>query len=702
MDRNNLLTSLIKKKYLLWLLLVLVLTFLAYLPILNNKFLKTWDDNRYVIENKYIQHLSPASIGKMFTIYYDGHYHPLTLISLAIDFAVAGLSPQFYHVHSLYLHLLNTLLLFSFLYLLLRKQNLIIPLTVSFLFGICTMHIESVAWASERKNLLYTLYFLASLVAYIRYIDSGKNWMLLISLFLFLLSILSKSTAITLGFTIVLIDIYFRRNVFSRQVIFEKVPFFLLAVIFGIVAVYAQKSTWGEDLSQVHYSLFDRFLFSGYAFIIYIVKLLFPFRLSGFYPYPEDVSARISLIYLVFVTISAVSVVGAVYLFKRRRNAAFGFLFYSINIFLLLKLFEIPAGDYIMADRYAYVPSIGIFLIMATGFQWLTNGKLWLKYAGRLILILYSVVIFLQTFNRVPVWEDDISFFSDIILKYPGVETAYTNRGAARKEIHDLKGALNDFNMALEIGNKDYRAYSNRASVYLELGDFTNALADYREALKRNSGHPQILADYGYTQMQTGDLKGAFESYSKSLEKNSFNPDAWSNRGTVRYKAGDFNGAIADYDMAAKQNTGYKNAYFNRALAKLQINEYNGAIEDLLMTIKLDSAHVQAYSNMGVAWSRLNNFNKAMECYNKAISLQPGFSEAWLNRAIDRYYAGDLSGSIADLNKTIELNSSLAPAYYFRAMAQLKAGNKNICDDLQYALKLGFQPASNAVALHCR
>ena len=89
MDRNNLLTSLIKKKYLLWLLLVLVLTFLAYLPILNNKFLKTWDDNRYVIENKYIQHLSPASIGKMFTIYYDGHYHPLTLISLAIDFAVA-------------------------------------------------------------------------------------------------------------------------------------------------------------------------------------------------------------------------------------------------------------------------------------------------------------------------------------------------------------------------------------------------------------------------------------------------------------------------------------------------------------------------------------------------------------------------------------------------------------------------------------
>ncbi|MBM3436850.1 MAG: tetratricopeptide repeat protein [Bacteroidetes bacterium] len=702
MNKSSLLTGLAQKKYWLWLLLILLLTFLVYLPVFQNGFLKTWDDNRYVLENPNIQKISPKAIGKMFTIYYDGHYHPVTLLSLALDYQKSGLNPEPYHIHSLVLHLINTLLVFGFLYLLFRKQNTVIPLIAAFLFGISTMNIESVTWISERKNLLYSMFFLASLMAYLKYIETDRKWIYLVSLFLFLLSIISKSTAISLAVTLVLIDFYFKRQVFGRQVIFEKIPFFLLSMLFGAIAISAQKSTWGEDLSQVHYSFFERILFSGYSFILYAAKIVFPFRMSGFYPYPAELTPTVLLLCFFLVILSLLVVSGAVYTFRKRSGPSFGILFFSINIFLLLKIFEVPAGDYIMADRYAYIPSIGIFLLMATGIHSLFLGKVWIRYAGRTLLIFYSLYIMLQTFNRVPVWEDDISFYSDIILKYPKVETAYTNRGAVRKENHDLKGALSDFNKALDIGTKDYRAYSNRGSVYLDLGEYSNALADYQQAITLKPDHPQILADYGFVQMQTGDLKGAFESYSKSLGIKSFNPEVYSNRGTVRHRAGDFAGAISDYEMASKQNPEYVNAHFNRGLARLQVNDFKGAINDFLTAIKLNPRHEQAYSNMGVAWSKLNDLTKALECYDKAISLQPGYSEAWLNRGIDRYYAGDFQGSISDLNKTIELDNDMAPAFYFRAMAKIKAGEVTYCSDLEVALKFGFQSASQALALYCK
>lgn len=702
MNKSILLTFITKRKYLFWLVIILALTFLVYLPILNNNFLKTWDDNRYVLENNEIQELSPKTIGKMFTLYYDGHYHPLTLISLSIDYNSGGLNPKGYHIHSLILHLLNALLVFAFLYLLFRKQNTLIPLITAFFFGIATMHIESVAWVSERKNLLFSLFFLLSLLAYIKYTENGNPWIYLVSLLMFLFSILSKSSAISLAFTLILVDLYYERKIFHRQVLFEKIPFFLLAVIFGVIAIYAQKSTWGEDLSQEHYTLLQRIMFSGYAYVMYAAKLVFPFRMSGFYPYPAEINTTVVLTCISFVFLTILSVAGAVYLFRKQRMTAFAILFFSVNIFLLLKIFEVPAGDYLMADRYAYIPSIGIFLLMAAGLHSLLISKPLVKYTGRMLFILYSLFIMLQTFNRVPVWEDDISFFSDIILKYPDVKTAWTNRGAVRKENHDLKGALSDFNKAIEIGTPDYRSFSNRGSVYTEIGDFQNALSDYKQAIALKPGHPQILADYGFALMQTGDLKGALDAYNRSLEIKQFNPEVYTNRGTARYKSGDFQGAIADYETASKQNPGYVNAHFNRGLARLQMNDTEGAINDFVTTLKINPSHVQAYSNMGVAWSKRNDFNKAMECYDNAIRIQPSYAEAWLNRGIDRYYAGDFHGAVDDLNKTIELDNQLGHAFYFRAMAKIKSGENAVCGDLEMALKLGFMAAQQALKTYCK
>jgi protein O-mannosyl-transferase len=681
-----------RNKLILWIVIILTLVFIAYIPIFQNGFLKTWDDNRYVLENKYIQEFNPGSLIKMFTIFYDGHYHPLTLLSLAIDFKIGKLDPTTYHITNLVLHLFNVIIVFLFVYYLFKKKELLIPVVAGLLFGISTIQVESVAWISERKNLLYSLFFFSSLISYLKYIELNRKIFYILSIVLFLFSLLSKSMALSLAATLILIDLFYQRNIFDRKVIMEKIPYFLLAIVFGILAVFAQKSTWGDNLSQAHYSFFERIFFGGYAFILYVVKAIIPVSMSGYYPYPEQ--SWVTLLNFIYCLATAGIFGLSIYFFKRFQQLSFGILFFCINIFLLLKIFEVPAGDYLMADRYAYIPSVGIFVIVGVGLKRLMDKTQLLKKAGIMVLIVYSSFLLYQTFTRISVWKDDISFYSDVIEKYPNADVAYKNRGAIRKENQELEGAMFDFNKAIQLGKNDYKSFSNRGAVYMEMGDFQNAIADYQKALKYYPNHPQILADYGFALMRSGDLNGAMNAYDKSLSFKSFNPELYVNRGTVYYNLGNIHRAIQDYNVAIQQKPGYVNAFFNRGLSKIKMNDFNSAIEDFLVTIKLDSSHAEAWSNMGVSWSRQNDYDKAMECYSEAIRIKPSYFEAWLNRGIDKYYFGDYNGARTDLDQTIMLNPTVGAAYYFRALLAGKTGIGNACDDLQKAIELGFNQAS--------
>ncbi|MCD4746648.1 MAG: hypothetical protein K8R58_10145, partial [Bacteroidales bacterium] len=393
----------IKKNNLLWLLGILVLTFIAYFPVFQNNFLSTWDDNRYVLENPLIKSLSFQNIINIFTQYYDGHYHPLTQLSLAIDYQIAGLEPWIFHFTNFLLHLINTALVFYFIYILFKKP--VIAIITALLFGINPMQVESVAWITERKNLLFAIFFFGSLISYVKYIKLEKRKYYYISLLLFLLSVLSKVMAISLSVTIIAIDFALNRKLLSKKVIIEKIPFFLLAIIFGIFAIFAQKSTWGEELSQNYYTFFERLLFASYAFIHYILKLIIPVNLSGYYPYPDISNNSIPFQYWLY-PIPVISIILAfIYSLKRSRILSFAMLFYIINIFLLLKLFEVPAGDYIMADRYSYIASVGVFILIGIGFNYIINNKQQLKKILQIILIVYVLFLCLQTFNRTIIWR---------------------------------------------------------------------------------------------------------------------------------------------------------------------------------------------------------------------------------------------------------------------------------------------------------
>lgn len=690
------------RKLLPWVLLILVLTFVAYLPVLQNDFLKTWDDDRYIIDNPHIKDLDAKSFADLFSLYYDGHYHPLTLVSLAIDYKIGELSPRTYHTTNIILHLINTLLVFGFIHLLFRRKQPNIALLTALLFGIATLNVESVAWASERKNLLYTLFFFASIISYVIYVQKSKNLYFLLAIAFFIFSALSKAMAVSLCVTLIAIDYFYDRNLLSRKVILEKIPFFIVAFIFAIVAIFAQKTNWGEDLGQDYHSFFERILFASNAFVFYILKLIIPFKLSGFYPYPAVLSGLYIFRSIVFLVFSLAIAGCVVYFFKRSKTLVFGILFFIVNIFLLLKLFEVPAGDYFMADRYAYIPSVGFFLLASVGLFQLSGKKMIYKRGGQVFLVVYVIFISLQTFNRSTVWKDDLTFYSDIISNYPDARVAYTNRGATRKEMGQLQGALADFTKSIQLGAKSYKGYANRGAVYTSMGDFSKALTDYKKAYLLNPKNPQVMSGYGYTQLQTGDLNGAMKTFDRAIQFQPVNPEAYSNRGTAKYNLGNLVGAIEDYNVAIQQQPDYLNAIFNRGLAKIHSGNPQGAINDFIAVLEIDPNYIEAYSNMGIAWSRLGDSDKALQSYSNAIEINPNYFEAYLNRGIDYYYAKDFDNALIDLNKVLQLNQQVGAAYYFRAMILLNSDRKAACNDFQTAVQLGFQRASQGVRTYCK
>ncbi len=353
--------SLIKKDYTIyWLIAGLLLTLLVYFPSLINGF-TNWDDNEY-INNPFVNNLSLAGVVKTFSIYFSGNYHPLTLISLGLDHMIGGNNPFIYHFTNLLLHLLNTLLVF----LLVKRltQNNLLALLTFILFGVHTLHVESVAWVSERKDVLYSFFYLASLIIYTSYASGRKGVFYGLSILFFLLSLLAKGQAIMLVVILPLIDYVKGRKWFSLKVLSEKIPFFLLSLLFILIAFRAQESANAIDYS--YFTRPERFAFASFGMAQYLIKSILPLGLSAYYPYPPRLlSGGIPSFYWLYIISLPIFLTGSYFLFKRSRIYAFGLCMFFLNLLPLLQL--IPVGGAMMADRYFYMPSVGLLLCLAAG-----------------------------------------------------------------------------------------------------------------------------------------------------------------------------------------------------------------------------------------------------------------------------------------------------------------------------------------------
>lgn len=511
------------------LVVMLGLTALVFSQGFSHEF-TNWDDDVYVVNNLTIRGLDGDHFQEMVkrpTAEVAGNYHPVTVLSLAVNYAMGKGNFPVYYGTNLFFHLLNTLLVFFLVFLMFDKKWLAALIT-AFFFGIHPMHVESVAWIAERKDVLYTFFFLLTLIGYLRYRQTNKTSTYILILVLFSLSLLSKPAAVVLPVVLLLIDWYQKRKL-DRKLLLEKVPFFIGALAIGLITMDVQQ---GAGALTTHTNDFlDKILVASYGFITYIAMLIVPIRQAAYHAYPAE---GFPLIYKISPLI-ALGLAGlAIWSKKFGRIGLFGALFYLINIALVLQI--ISVGDTVISERYTYVPYIGLLLLVGLGVQYLleknTENKN-LTYAIYGLLALLAVGSIYATWQRVKVWENTDTLFTDAIEKYPHAPRPYVSRGHYRGAQANLltkaeeaerkralqDSAIADYNRALAI-QPDYMAYNNVGDILMKRNQVRPALTNFQKAVEIKANFAIGYGNIASCQYRLGQKGEAMKSINQAIQLN--------------------------------------------------------------------------------------------------------------------------------------------------------------------------------------
>ena len=482
---------------------VLLLALFAFYPSLENGF-TNWDDGNYLLENPLVRSLAPANVAHIFTRLHSGLYKPLVIFSFAVEYHFFGYNPLVYHVVNLAFHLANCALVFFIV------ERLSVGFGVAFitalLFGIHPMHVESVAWVSERKDMLYSFFFLLSFWLYLRYRASGSKKGYWCAVCAFVLSLISKPFGVALPLLLLLTD-WLQNRPRDRGFWLDKLPFFALAGALGGLAFFTVKSA-GVLFDRTALCLLDKFQILSYSFLFYSAKALFPVGLSVVYPYPvRDASGAYPFEYAFAPLLLMVVLSAAFYLLRKNRVSLYGLLFFIVT--LIPGLQWLPAAPSVAMDHYSYIPYIGFFMALsAPTLGWLENRSLALRRWGVLLFMVVLVGLVAQARARCAVWKDSCVLWSDMLEKYRK-PVAYVNRAVCLIERGEYGAALSDIEKALALNPEHYLAYANRALVRYALGEKEKGLADLRRVVELAPEQWKMRYRLGAYLLEQGDTAGA-------------------------------------------------------------------------------------------------------------------------------------------------------------------------------------------------
>ena len=605
------------KKYLL-LSLILLATFALYYPAIFYEF-TNWDDDIYVLDNPYLATFSAENLKSLVTEPINGNYNPLTMLTFAVEKHFFGENPLPFHLNNILLHLLNVALVFS-LALLLRLP-LMASALVALLFGIHPMHIESVAWITERKDVLYAFFYLLSLLCYVKYVQESRFKTLFYSLTIvfMLLSAFAKIQAVSLPLTLLAIDYYLKRT-FSFKILVEKIPHFLIALCFGLLGIFFLNDTEYLRLASQNYSFFDRILFGIYGLAIYLLKAIFPLKMAAHYPYPTKIN---ELLPMTFYIVPFVFAIAIFVLYKKREIAKkmlFGFAFFFVNLVFMFQI--LGAGEAFLADRFVYIAYFGLFFMMAQLYVYLIENHGDKKLFIHIGLSVFLFFLGLKSFQQLQTWQNSNTLWTNVIEQFPNEDyLAYNNRGNYFLKQKQTEKALADFNKAIAIQPNFQLPYINRGNIYFRKNENEKALADYAKALQFD---PQ-------------------------------NEEAYCNRGGIYVRQKKYDLAAQDFQKAISLAPLYADPYYNRGVMYSQRQEFELAIKDYNKYLNLKPNNVQVLNWRGIAYFNLKQSEKAVADFTKVIGLQPKNGEFYFNRAT-AYHS---LGKTAEAEKDLEMAKNL-------------------------------------------
>jgi tetratricopeptide (TPR) repeat protein len=587
-----------RRRTMLVCLVLLIATLTVYWQVGRFDFIN-YDDTGYITGNDHVKSgLTLKGLIWSFQTTGLSNWHPLTWLSFMLDIEIYGLNAGGHHLTSVLFHLANTLLLFI---LLRRMTTALWPSAfVAALFALHPLHVESVAWISERKDVLSTFFGLLALISYVRYTERlGRLWYLLALLF-FIFGLMAKPMLVTLPFVLLLLDYWplgriefdntFRlqssdqtSSVFS--LLFEKIPFFILTAASCVVTYYAQQSG-GAVVPFELYPLSIRVANAVVAYMAYIGKMFWPAQLAVFYPYPDSfalwqVAAAAAVLVAVFIWVTVQ--------IRKRPYLAVGWLWYFGTLVPVIGLVQV--GSQAMADRYTYVPLIGLFIMIAWGGAELIVRRRLKRI--RVAIVLGAVLMALMIVARVQTghWANSITVFEHAIKTTGGSWVAHNNLGKA----------------------------------LTDLGSGTEAFQHYSAALRYNPNSAHIHVNFGSALLAQGKIDEAVDHFDHALKLDPDFAEAYNNLGLAHVRRGHIEDAVYLFRIALQKNPYHANANKNLNLA-ISINaKINQAVTRMRQSLNIDLAESGLDLKMVELSNRKKDLIETLNQYQKALFKQPGY-----------------------------------------------------------------------------
>jgi Tfp pilus assembly protein PilF len=624
-------------------LFLIVATFAVFGHVQNHAFLN-FDDNAYVTENRQVQSgLTPEGVTWAFTTMYAANWHPLTWLSHMLDCQLYGLNPSGHHLTNLVFHIASTLLLF----LVLKRMTGALWRSgiVAALFALHPLHVESVAWVAERKDVLSTFFWMLTMWTYIRYIDRPKLNRYLLVLLFFTLGLLSKPMLVTLPFVLLLLDYWpLRRFQFGQlsencksptsksmnpgdqksialHLFWEKAPFFVLCAASSILTIFAQQKG-GAVVPLEYYPFESRIANALVSYVSYVEKMIWPRHLAVFYPYQEMLPIwKIVGSGLLLIGVSVLVIRAA----RRRPSLVVGWLWYLGTLIPVIGLVQV--GGQAMADRYTYVPLIGLFIMIVWSVPDILAGwryrKVVLSMSAGLLLSLLMIVTTLQVThwqNNITLFEHSLDVTSNNYLSHTNLGLALGHQGRIQEAIDHLAESLRikpDFaethnGMGVALGHQgryqeandhfaealrikpDYEeAYSNLGALLLRQGKNEEAIVYFNEALRIKPDYAEVHNNLGTLLSRQGKNQEAIAHYAEALRIKPDFAEIHNNLGALLLRQGKIQEAIAHFAEALRLKPDYAEAHIHLGLAYLMIGDKGSALEEykILKTINPDLAN---------------------------------------------------------------------------------------------------------------
>ncbi len=447
-------------------LFISLVTITAHMRGLSGEFVE-WDDNTHITQNPAIRSLSPVHVWKMFTVPAAKLYVPLTWLSFAVDHQIWGRNPLGYHLTNLLLHVANTLLVFALVSELLRGRSAhgkTVAVLTAALFGVHPLHVESIAWATERKDLLFAFFYLLGLLAYVSWVTMRKRTAYWCTFGLFVASALSKSTAVTFPLTLLLLDIFWRR----RSALAEKIPFFAVSVIITLATFFAQAAGKGDTVANAQIiPAWSRLGLVGFCSLFYVGKCFWPFHLSAVYPAFDEMGWT-SLHVVGWLT--AFAIVNTVIFALRHRVPALlpAWLFYLITLSPTIGL--VPVGIHVVADRFSYLPLIGLAFIMSAGVVAVAQALIRPRVLVFAIAGLALAGLTALSARQTGVWADTETLFLHVLRENPDCLPAHVNLTFWYNQLERYDDAIAHGRRAVEIAPQGLPGRKNLAFALLNAG----------------------------------------------------------------------------------------------------------------------------------------------------------------------------------------------------------------------------------------